>query len=245
MTIDKPKSPYPPIVRRLLKRLLPATIYQQYIGRHENGSLRIWSQLASSLDDGTVVLDIGSYHGEYALATRKINLQTEIYSFEPNPLNLTALQENVAGKNIRVEKIAVAEKDGEVSFSIDSATSRILLNSDSTVAINFVQVTAVCLDTWVAANEVYPSLIKIDTEGFEAAILRGAKWVLEKYYPIILCEVLTDAAGLAVMEALPKGYVFYCIDENNGIEIRNVITRKEWRNHNWLLMPESKKYLVI
>ena len=43
------------------------------------------------------------------------------------------------------------------------------------------------------------------------------------------------------MSALPLDYHFYHIDENKGIEKQPHITRKRWRNLNWLLVPENRQ----
>jgi len=83
-------------------------------------------------------------------------------------------------------------------------------------------------------------VIKIDVEGAEAGILRGAQRVLHEHHPIILCEVLTDAAGNEVMASLPKDYHFYHIDENGGTKEKACITRRRWRDTNWLLVPKHR-----
>jgi FkbM family methyltransferase len=200
--------------------------------------------MVCKLESGQAVLDIGSFHGEYALATRKVNMDVPIFAFEPNPENASVLRTNVADENIRIEEIAGAETDGEVTFSLNAATSRISdmkMPSDSTALI---RVPSICIDSWTKANGISPGLIKIDTEGFEGGILRGSKLVLKKHQPVILCEVLSDDAGKEVMKALPATYLFFYIDEDKGIEPRKIITRRKWRNRNWLLMPQVKTHWI-
>jgi FkbM family methyltransferase len=237
---DKPKNHYPGILRKILKKMLPPAIYQRHIGRHEMFSLFLWESLVRSLGPSEVVLDVGAFHGEYALLARKTNPNVKIFAFEPNPLNRVILEENVNGQDIAIESCAVGEKNDEVTFSLDSATSRILVSESNLQQGQSVKVFVVPLDSWTDTNHISPVLIKIDTEGFEAAILRGAQSILANDQPIILCEILCDDAGRCVMNALPAGYAFYHIDENKGITVRQVIDRKKWRNHNWLLVPESK-----
>ena len=54
-------------------------------------------------------------------------------------------------------------------------------------------------------------------------------------------KVLTDSAGDEVMAALPPDYRFYYIDENSGAEEETRITRRCWRNKNWLFVPKHRQ----
>ncbi len=91
--------------------------------------------------------------------------------------------------------------------------------------------------TWARDNSATPFLVKIDVEGAEAGILRGAQETLSAHRPIFLCEILNDQAGSDVEAALPRFYHFYYIDENRGIIIKRRINRRRWRDKNWLLTP--------
>lgn len=88
------------------------------------------------------------------------------------------------------------------------------------------------------------SLVKIDVEGSESDVLHGAQKVLGEHRPVILCEVLSDEAGLKVMEALPPGYLYYHIDENKGLSMKPRVDRKKWRNKNWLFVHETNNNLL-
>jgi FkbM family methyltransferase len=233
----KPGNPWPPFLLPVLRRALPRRIYRRYIGRHEEGSIRLWKVLAGSVPEGTAILDIGAYEGVYALSARQVNAGASVYAFEPNPSSLERLTIACTGKRIDVMQVAFAEASGTVSFLCDSATSRIVQEpSDGQV----VKVRSLTLDDWRADRSVAVSLMKIDTEGAEAAILRGGKTLLGECHPIILCEVLSDSAGEAVMKALPDGYRYYRIDENKTFEERERITRDNWRDKNWLFVPAHR-----
>lgn len=239
----KPKSPYPAILRYFLKKLLSEKIYGRYVGRHEHASFRIWKILASQLKPEDTILDIGAFHGEYVIAARSANLHSKIVAFEPNPLSARMLQDNCHGLGVHLEECAVTKESGQVTFSISSAMSHIS-KFDPAVEENCMRVQAINLDEWVAQKNLLISLIKIDVEGAEADVLYGGKKVLLEYQPILLCEVLSDDAGLAVMQALPAGYYYYHIDENHGLSMRSMIDRKRWRNKNWLFIPNNKTHLL-
>ena len=237
---NKPRNPYPIIARRLLRKSLPNNVYRRYIGRHEDESLRLWKLISAQIHFGDAILDIGAFKGDYALAAREVNREAIIFAFEPNPYSFNIIQEKCHDQDIEVINLAIAETDGSVSFMLNSSTSRMVYRNFKS-PVDIIQVPGISLDTWITENGVSPSLIKIDTEGTEAEILRGGEMVLDAYRPIILCEVLSDQAGKDVMDALPKDYYFYHIDENSGFEERDKITRKKWRNHNWLFVPMHKK----
>lgn len=243
---DKPKSPYPSILRKILKRIFPPAFYRRHIGRHELFSMFLWESLARQLKPEDTVLDIGAFHGEYALLARKANVDVKIFAFEPNPANFAMLEEKVAAQNITIEACAVGEQDGESSFLLNAATSRLIDSQSHMQADSFVKVPVIALDSWIELKHISPALIKIDTEGFETPILRGAQSILTGRIPppVILCEILSTQAGQDVMKVLPEGYMYFHIDENRGVSQRAAVTRKHWRNKNWLFIPSNKVDLI-
>ena len=77
------------------------------------------------------------------------------------------------------------------------------------------------LDTVVAELAVRPDLIKVDVEGFEFEVLRGAENVLRNIRPVMLIEIhppqlkLSGSSDLALMAFLEsRGYAIDVIDRN-------------------------------
>jgi FkbM family methyltransferase len=241
---QKPQNPFPRSLQRILHHVLPYQIYRKYIGRHEDGSLRLWQNFAKILPQESVILDIGAYHGEYSLAAILANPSAKVFAFEPDPKNLEVLLSKCDRNRIEIVSAAVAENTGTVSFVSASAQSRMIKEDESCLQGKVMEVQAIALDAWTAEGDINPSLIKIDVEGAEAGILRGAKRLLHKDQPIIICEVLSDSAGAEVMAELPPFYMFWYIDENSGVSEKKIITRRYWRNKNWLLLPENKINLM-
>lgn len=237
--MNKPKDLYHPFFKKILKKILPNRIYRCYVGRHDDESIRLWKMMAKNIPPEEAILDIGAFEGIYALAARECNSRAPIYAFEPNPETAEKLRARCVSKNIATIETALAETNGAVSFLLNSQMSRILDSSPLTTE-RATQVKAMTLDTWISQNSVNPSLIKIDTEGAEGGIFRGGQNTLRSHRPIIICEVLNDLAGKEVALALPKNYVYYYIEENTGIFELPKITRKAWRNTNWLLVPKER-----
>ncbi len=236
-------SPYPYALRVILKKILPYEIYRRYVGRHEDGSLDLWQQLAQKVPPKEAILDIGAYKGIYALKARKVNQEAPVFAFEPNPFVIQELKSSCLSKRIEVINTAVGEQNGTAKFICANAGSRII-KSAIIQSEKIITVPIVSLDRWCENHSIIPSLIKIDTEGAEASILRGSKKMLNNNSPIILCEVLSDSAGIEVMRALPPNYAFYAIDENTkSLRKKTRISRLNWRNKNWLLIPKGKLFL--
>lgn len=236
----KPHRPCPSALCQLLRRVLPHPYYRRWIGRHEDESTRLWQGLAISLPRGRAILDIGAFHGEFALAARKVNATATIYAFEPNPYSATLLREVLASREVEVVEKAVSDRCGTVRFCCAAAQSRIEPANENPSSETH-EVTSVTLDLWVESNGVEPALIKIDVECAETAVLQGGRKLIERCRPAILCEVLTDAAGESVMSVLPARYHFWHIDENYGVTRQDQITRRKWRNKNWLLLPQGQE----
>ena len=102
----------------LLKRVLPSRVYVRYVGRHEQMSMNVWTHLAERLPATSTVLDIGAFHGEYALAAREVRSDLRIVSFEPNPESLRVLRTQTAGRNIEIVDAALGATDGVAAFSL-------------------------------------------------------------------------------------------------------------------------------
>ncbi|TAM45246.1 MAG: FkbM family methyltransferase [Gammaproteobacteria bacterium] len=80
------------------------------------------------------------------------------------------------------------------------------------------------LDTIYRQNPAKVSLIKIDTEGHELAVIRGAGDVLRECGPDILMEsVFSEVTGEIERLLLVQGYRFYLIDDDK-LEVHPVDT---------------------
>ncbi len=135
--------------------------------------------------DGSI-LDVGANIGAFAsvLATRYP--RRTVYAFEPNPYTSPALEQNAALNhlnNIQIHGCAVAANDGKVRFIADAhcrATCRIGMAQEPCK----VEVDAVTLDTFCRQQSLHNiAVLKIDVEGFESDVLRGAHNLLRNNPP--------------------------------------------------------------
>lgn len=137
---------------------------------------------------GKVVYDVGAFHGLmtlfFAASARRV------IAFEPNPVSRKRLAENVVLNvlsNVSISHVALGSSCGRGNISWDSLIPG-MASMGRTTGDKSQGVSVSTLDDEVRAHGV-PDFIKIDTEGFESAVLRGAEKTLRKHHPQIFLEV--------------------------------------------------------
>lgn len=158
------------------------------------------------LKNGMTVLDIGAHHGFYSLlASKFVGPAGKIFAFEPSPRERKALRFNLRlnrCKNVSVEQIALGSKDETgVLHVVDFQTGcNSLKPPGNDVPANTRQtpVNILRLDTWSTDRKIERAdFIKLDVEGGELEVLRGASQFLTlRPRPLILAE-LEDARSKA------------------------------------------------
>ena len=135
------------------------------------------------------VIDVGANVGQFAVAAAKLFPGVVVHSFEAAPAVIPALQRHVAQlTNVTVHPYAVGDHEGETQFHVNthSQSSSILplaaahgeAFSDAREA-HTVLVRLTTLDAVLSTEELRPPvLLKLDVQGYEAAVLRGASKTL-------------------------------------------------------------------
>jgi FkbM family methyltransferase len=159
-----------------------AATHKCWLGAYEHKKAKLF---ANHIDSGNTVFDVGAHVGFYTiLAARRTGSGGEVAAFEPLPRNVEFLRRHVhlnKLSNVTVVQAAVAESDGSSGFSISESFFEGYLDERGPV-----QVQTVSLDTFVeAGNARLPNVIKIDVEGAELEVLKGARRVLTSARPII------------------------------------------------------------
>lgn len=147
-----------------------------------------------NLHEGMVVYDIGAHWGYFSLvASRRVGATGQVIAFEPHPHNVEIIEKNLSMNNIqnvRLLKVAVADKAGTATFDLGADTGLGRLSETGKYQVQVVQ-----LDALVERGEILPPhLVKIDIEGAEGAALRGMRNLLEQHRPIVLLETHGDEA---------------------------------------------------
>jgi FkbM family methyltransferase len=164
--------------------------------RYDALQVKIFS---NELSEGDVAIDIGGHAGQYCLImAAKCGQSGRVVTFEPDPYARKKLAKNIAlNSHINpplVEPLAVSDKPGEaILFSLygnaQSSLARSGTEFNESHQSEQIKVPLITLDKYIAENNLpEPRWLKIDAEGAEINILRGAQKVLEGDTHII-CEI--------------------------------------------------------
>jgi FkbM family methyltransferase len=140
----------------------------------EKYELDVWRALMAELRIGDTFVDVGAYIGLYTIAVGlRLRGSGRIVAFEPDNHNFSLLQQHVKlnglEKQIELHRCAVSDKDGQYCFSAEcSALSRLV--SPGANYATMIQVVA--LDSAFPGERI--DILKIDVEGYEEMVLRGA-----------------------------------------------------------------------
>lgn len=150
-------------------------------------------QLVASLcDPHRVSLDIGADLGEFTIAMAASS--RSVIAFEPRPAqarDLAAMFDAV-GAAVRVEAVALSDEPGTIAMRVvESEPGRSTIDTDNSLGdltgdqIRVIDVPVKRLDD-LNLDDV--GLVKIDVEGHELAVLRGAAETLARNRPAIVVE---------------------------------------------------------
>lgn len=154
-------------------------------------------------------LDVGAFLGTHTVYFAR-TLGRVVFSFEPNPIAFRELLENVRLNDIdatvharRAAVGAGASRARVVPGSAGNAGStRMELSEDGDIEV-------VSLDDAIAAD-TRVALLKIDVEGFETDVLRGARKLLDRERPLVVVECITPQAFQKVSELLEAADYLPC-----------------------------------
>ncbi|MFZ5686128.1 MAG: FkbM family methyltransferase [Pseudomonadota bacterium] len=144
--------------------------------------------LASQISRGGGFLDVGANIGAFALPVSRA-AQT-VVAIEPHPGLVDILQRNVEANgrtNISVVRGAAGAAPGRIDFPTPALTERMNFGSISIERTNAptTKVAMVRLDDVAPPNLL---MVKIDVEGFELEVMRGAETLLHSIRPCWLVE---------------------------------------------------------
>lgn len=145
--------------------------------------------------DRRVAIDVGAHIGLWSF-----NLAREfeqVHSFEPVEAHRACFRQNVEAENVDLVAAALGDRAGKVSIRTEPTSS-----GDSRVD-GPGEIPMFTLDSFHYANV---GLLKIDTEGFELAVLRGAEETIARWKPVIVVEQKRGHAqkyGFGETDAIP------------------------------------------
>jgi FkbM family methyltransferase len=162
-------------------------------GKYE---LPVQQALSAHVHPGAVVYDVGAHIGIVSMfCSQLVGPTGHIFAFEADPENAKHIETHLRRNRlstISVVPCAVWSSERQLRFARASAQSsrnqgRVRAEStdldDDTIVVE-----ATTLDNFMQTH-LSPTLIKIDVEGGEAEVLRGAEKIFSRSTPVVLCEV--------------------------------------------------------
>jgi FkbM family methyltransferase len=162
-------------------------------GIFESDNVRLLQRLVRP---GTWFFDVGANIGLMSLPVLKAVSDARVLSFEPSPNVLAYLKRTVdaspyVGRWILVPK-AVGEYEGRVSFNLSRPEQSLFDGIKSTQRVMHCREVEVEISTidseWKKLGKPEVSMIKIDVEGAELSVLKGARECIAFCKPHILFE---------------------------------------------------------
>jgi len=221
------------------------------VGNYEREGYQFTQQF---LQAGMIVLDIGAHYGFYTvLASKKVGPGGRVIAFEPSLRERKRLLRHLrlnGCKNVQVEGLAVANCESEAEFFVvqgrDTGCNSLrppMVNEK----IGVTRTSLISLDKYLQRNKInHLDFIKIDAEGAELEILKGASELLQrKPRPVIYCEVYDSRtqpwgyrAKEIILYLLEHGYCWFRPLLENKLE--PLLTDRESFAGNFVAVPQER-----
>lgn len=176
---------YSLVINPVLDKVISKNIY--FYGGYEIGTLMF---IKKHLNEGDIFYDVGANLGLMTiLASISVGSTGRVYGFEPCNEIFKKLS-----KNIKINKCNNVNlfKMGISSFSSKAKIKEVNSDNMGSMQIDLdkngdIKVTS--LDNLIKSKTIMPpDMIKVDTEGFELEVLKGARKLLLNYNPILIVE---------------------------------------------------------
>lgn len=211
------------------------------------------------LHDGMTLLDIGAHHGYYTLlASKAVGPNGRIIAFEPSPKERIRLREHLRlndCENVRVEPFALeATEEKRDLYLVEGAEDYCnslrppVVNASTTT----ITVQTTTLDKFLSTVHIDRiDFIKMDVEGAELSVLKGAEKLLARSArPVWLVELFdmrTAPWGYAAREVVQllakRGYRWYEIHLDGSLT--PVAANREVYDANLVAVPPEHEQEVL
>ena len=157
----------------------------------------------NTMKKNLVIVDAGANIGNHTIFFAKFLDAKRVYAFEPQKYVFEILSKNIKLNNlenkVKLYNIGLGEKRSKGSLIVvdenNLGGSKLNLNSEGEIEV-------MPLDDILFNKEDKVDLIKIDVEGMELDVLKGAKKILSEYHPDLYIEASTESQFLSISQYL-------------------------------------------
>lgn len=177
-----------------------------YAGLHEFTDMMF---VLHFLRKGDLFLDVGANVGSYTILASGV-CRAAVWAFEPDPNTVRSLQRNVELNDlsslVTVYELALGSTEGEVPFTVGQDTvNRVATNAGDR---NIRLVNQQRLDQLNCAD-AQPIMIKMDVEGYEEEVLRGAQRVIANETLKVIAIEWPNSSIVELLNSLRFTRVYY------------------------------------
>lgn len=165
-----------------LERLTPAL--DEWYERCAHAASHVIGDVLHHLPDGGVFVDVGANVGVVSAAAADEG--AEVYAFEPIPVYAAYVQRRLP--DVKVYPVALGVECETRTLWCDDVNLgwNTFTDEKLTPGMTQTKVKVLPLDMY---PDIRPDVVKIDTEGYEWAVIRGAHRMIETHRPVIVVEV--------------------------------------------------------
>jgi FkbM family methyltransferase len=180
--------------------ILPINHFEPVVFYHKYGIQELPSYVKESIN-GKDIIDAGAFIGDSALILNELKPR-RIYEFEPLRENIQLLNKTIELNNLRTVVVvgkALASKKG-ISYIIP-------LSSGSFISGYGEKIQLITLDDFFSKNSLNVGLIKIDVEGYEPEVIKGAENTIKNEKPVLIVSLYHTGEEFFEIPKLLKSWV--------------------------------------
>ncbi len=185
------------VSRRLGRPELVSALYSG-ARREEHEAIALSAALAALLPGGGTYVDVGTNRGQLLAEAVRLAPRGRHLAFEPIPVLAAGLAASFPTVDVRQKALgARSERTRFCHFTRLDGWSGLRRNpevSDEQGAPEYIDVEVSTLDVELAGHT--PTVLKIDVEGAELEVLKGAGELLERARPVVIFEHVARATAL-------------------------------------------------
>lgn len=160
---------------------------------YHNAELDSYDIMLKLIRNNSICIDVGSNNGFISLAMANIAKNGYVYGFEPDPFNYNNAKENLALNNltnVEICNMGLGDSVSEATMDIQTIENRGKNRVAAASGLKGDLIRIITLDGFLLEKGVtYITFLKVDVEGYEMKVLRGATNILKKCKPVLFIEI--------------------------------------------------------
>jgi FkbM family methyltransferase len=170
-------------------------IYRGLKARYRDQHQEIFA-LIKNIRSDAIAVDVGANKGSYLWSLSRSVPDGKVFAFEPQPI-LADYLKNACGaaglRNVTIVQKGVSNISGILRLAIPGGSDTSPGASFEDAVKNrggckFIDVATITLDEFFHQEKGLIGALKVDVEGHELSVLKGATKILQRHKPVVLCE---------------------------------------------------------